>query len=90
MIFEPFLNPQWEHNCINEFGYWPVCNNISLGGWSNVVGESQTADPFYDGSTDCGLLTPANIQFVLDCSINVIELDQVRSHCLSRAVPSDI
>ena len=62
------------------------------GNWSNVQGESQIVGPFSDGSSYCGLLIPdvsltafdliyssmklQNLGTVLQCALNVLELDQ--------------
>jgi hypothetical protein len=55
--------------------------------WSNIVGESQIVGPFYDGSTDCGLMIPTNLMDIITCNINVVEMDQVCPHihwCISK------
>ncbi|PRP80263.1 hypothetical protein PROFUN_12730 [Planoprotostelium fungivorum] len=86
LIFKPFLIPGWMKNCIKYFTEYPECGGYEPGTWSNWGGEGQMATPFYDGSKDCGVVTPQNAGKFIECAPSYLGFDEVSPTLLRSAV----
>jgi hypothetical protein len=85
IIFLPYVRPLWPKSCIKFFTRYPDCSNVTRGWFGLVTGESQTVGKFWDGTAECGILTPENTKFVMECGM-APEFDQVSPDLLASAV----
>eukprot|EP00118_Oscarella_pearsei_P002498 m.10722 g.10722 ORF g.10722 m.10722 type:complete len:569 (+) comp22588_c0_seq1:3-1709(+) len=84
-IFPQLTIPEWDHDTVKYFTPFPKCGGYPADDWYLVGGESQVVGPIYNGPKEEGLVTPANLPYLLQCGVSVTQMDLISPGLVSYA-----